>query len=96
MKRVKDNDVWSLFCPHECPGMDESYGEKFEELYTSYEKAGKARRVVKAQDLWFEILEAQTETGTPFMLFKDHANRKSNQKNLGTIKSSNLCTEIIE
>ena len=96
MQRVKDNDMWSLFCPHECPGLYDSYGEAFEELYTSYEKAGKARKVVKAQELWFEILESQTETGTPYMLYKDHANRKSNQKNLGTIKSSNLCTEIME
>lgn len=96
MQRVKDNDMWSLFCPHECPDLYDSYGEAFEELYTSYEKAGKARKVVKAQELWFEILESQTETGTPYMLYKDHANRKSNQKNLGTIKSSNLCTEIME
>ncbi len=96
MQRVKDNDTWSLFCPHECPGLADTYGDEFEALYTSYEKSGKARRVVKAQDLWFEILESQTETGTPYMLFKDHANRKSNQKNLGTIKSSNLCTEIME
>ncbi len=96
MQRVKDNDMWSLFCPHECPGLSDSYGEAFEELYTSYERAGKARKVVKAQELWFEILESQTETGTPYMLYKDHANRKSNQKNLGTIKSSNLCTEIME
>ena len=96
MQRVKDNDTWSLFCPHECPGMAEVHGEEFEKLYTSYELAGKARKVIKAQDLWFEILESQTETGTPYMLFKDHANNKSNQKNLGTIKSSNLCTEIME
>ncbi|MDZ7898452.1 MAG: ribonucleoside-diphosphate reductase subunit alpha [Arcicella sp.] len=96
MQRVKDNDTWSLFCPHECPGMADAHGEEFEKLYTGYELAGKARKVVKAQDLWFEILESQTETGTPYMLFKDHANNKSNQKNLGTIKSSNLCTEIIQ
>lgn len=96
MQRVKDNDTWSLFCPHECPGMADAHGAEFEQLYTGYELAGKARKVVKAQDLWFEILEAQTETGTPYMLFKDHANNKSNQKNLGTIKSSNLCTEIIQ
>ena len=96
MQRVKDNDTWSLFCPHECPGMAEIHGEEFEKLYRGYELAGKARKVVKAQDLWFEILESQTETGTPYMLFKDHANKKSNQKNLGTIKSSNLCTEIIQ
>jgi ribonucleoside-diphosphate reductase alpha chain len=96
MQRVKDNDTWSLFCPHECPGMADAHGAEFEKLYTGYELAGKARKVIKAQDLWFEILESQTETGTPYMLFKDHANNKSNQKNLGTIKSSNLCTEIIQ
>lgn len=96
MKRVKDNDVWSLMCPHECPGLSDVYGDEFEALYEKYEREGKARRTVKAQDLWFEIMESQIETGTPYMLFKDHANRKSNQKNLGTIKSSNLCTEIIE
>ena len=96
MQRVKDNDTWSLFCPHECPGMADAHGAEFEKLYTGYELAGKARKVVKAQDLWFEILESQTETGTPYMLFKDHANKKSNQQNLGTIKSSNLCTEIIQ
>ncbi len=96
MKRVEENDVWSLFCPHECPGLADCYGEEFEQLYTRYEREGRARRTVKAQDLWFEILESQTETGTPYMLYKDAANRKSNQKNLGTIKSSNLCTEIIE
>jgi ribonucleoside-diphosphate reductase alpha chain len=96
MKRVEDNDTWSLFCPHECPGLSDCYGDEFEKLYTRYEREGRARRTVKAQDLWFEILESQTETGTPYMLYKDAANRKSNQKNLGTIKSSNLCTEIIE
>ncbi|CCH55832.1 ribonucleoside-diphosphate reductase, alpha subunit [Fibrisoma limi BUZ 3] len=96
MKRVEANDVWSLFCPHECPGLADCYGDEFEELYTRYEREGRARRTVKAQDLWYEILESQTETGTPYMLYKDAANRKSNQKNLGTIKSSNLCTEIIE
>ncbi len=96
MKRVEDNDVWSLMCPNECPGLADCYGEEFEELYTRYEREGKVRRTVKAQDLWFEILESQMETGTPYMLFKDAANSKSNQKNLGTIKSSNLCTEIME
>lgn len=96
MKRVEDDDVWSLFCPHECPGLADCYGEEFEALYTRYEREGRARKTIKAQELWFEILESQTETGTPYMLFKDAANRKSNQKNLGTIKSSNLCTEIIE
>jgi ribonucleoside-diphosphate reductase alpha chain len=96
MKRVEANDVWSLFCPHECPGLSDCYGDEFEALYERYEREGRARRTIKAQELWFEILESQTETGTPYMLFKDSANRKSNQKNLGTIKSSNLCTEIIE
>lgn len=96
MKRVEDNDVWSLFCPNEAPGLAECYGDDFEKLYTKYEREGKYRKQVKAQDLWFEILEAQIETGTPYMLYKDAANKKSNQKNLGTIKSSNLCTEIME
>ncbi len=96
MKRVEDNDVWSLFCPHECPGLADCYGDEFEALYTRYEREGRARRTVKAQELWFKILESQTETGTPYMLYKDAANKKSNQKNLGVIKSSNLCTEIIE
>lgn len=96
MKRVENNEMWSLFCPNEAPGMADCYGEEFERLYEKYEKEGKARKQVKAQDLWFEILEAQIETGTPYMLYKDAANKKSNQKNLGTIKSSNLCTEIIE
>jgi ribonucleoside-diphosphate reductase alpha subunit len=96
MKRVEDNEMWSLFCPNEAPGLGDVWGEEFERLYEKYEKEGKARRQVKAQDLWFEILESQIETGTPYILYKDAANRKSNQKNLGTIKSSNLCTEIIE
>ncbi|MEY2792876.1 MAG: Ribonucleoside-diphosphate reductase [Bacteroidota bacterium] len=96
MKRVENNEEWSLFCPHECPGLADTYGEEFEALYQKYELEGKARKTVKAQELWFKVLESQTETGTPYMLFKDHANRKSNQKNLGTIKSSNLCTEILE
>jgi ribonucleoside-diphosphate reductase alpha chain len=96
MKRVEDNEEWSLFCPHECPGLADTHGEAFEALYHKYELEGKARQVVKAQELWFKVLESQTETGTPYMLYKDHANSKSNQKNLGTIKSSNLCTEIIE
>lgn len=96
MKRVENNEEWSLFCPNEAPGLADCYGEEFERLYEKYEKEGKFRRQVKAQDLWFEILEAQMETGTPYMLYKDAANKKSNQKNLGTIKSSNLCTEIIE
>jgi ribonucleoside-diphosphate reductase alpha chain len=96
MKRVENNEMWSLFCPNEAPGLAEVYGEDFERLYEKYENEGKFRKQVKAQDLWFEVLEAQIETGTPYILYKDHANRKSNQKNLGTIKSSNLCTEIIE
>lgn len=96
MKRVEADEEWSLFCPNEAPGLAECYGEEFERLYERYEREGRARKVVRAQDLWFEILEAQTETGVPYMLYKDHCNRKSNQKNLGTIKSSNLCTEIVE
>lgn len=96
MKRVEANEMWSLFCPNEAPGLADCYGEDFERLYTKYEKEGKFRKQVKAQDLWFEVLESQIETGTPYILYKDAANRKSNQKNLGTIKSSNLCTEIME
>jgi len=96
MKKVKEDVMWSLFCPNECPGLDETYGEEFEALYAKYEAEGKARRQVKAQDIWFAILESQIETGTPYMLYKDACNEKSNQKNLGTIKSSNLCTEILE
>jgi ribonucleoside-diphosphate reductase alpha chain len=96
MKRVESNGDWSLFCPNEAPGLADTYGDDFEKLYEKYEKENRARRKVKAQDLWFAILESQTESGTPYMLYKDHANRKSNQKNLGTIKSSNLCTEIME
>jgi ribonucleoside-diphosphate reductase alpha subunit len=96
MQRVENNEMWSLFCPNECPGLADVYGDDFERLYNKYESEGKFRRQVKAQDLWFEILESQIETGTPYILYKDAANKKSNQKNLGTIKSSNLCTEIIE
>ncbi|KAK9466741.1 ribonucleotide reductase [Lipomyces arxii] len=96
MQRVEENGDWSLFCPNEAPGLADVWGEKFEELYSRYEKEGRARKVVRAQKLWYAILEAQTETGNPFMLYKDACNRKSNQQNLGTIKSSNLCTEIIE
>src|SRR6185312_1906196 len=96
MKRVEENGDWSLFCPNEAPGLADCYGEKFEALYDKYEKEGRARKTVKAQELWFAILESQTETGTPYILYKDHCNKKSNQKNLGTIKSSNLCTEIVE
>jgi ribonucleoside-diphosphate reductase alpha subunit len=96
MKRVENNEMWSLFCPNEAPGLAEVWGEDFERLYEKYEKEEKFRKQIKAQDLWFEILESQIETGTPYILYKDAANRKSNQKNLGTIKSSNLCTEIVE
>ncbi len=96
MERVENNEDWSLFCPNEAPGLADCYGDDFVKLYTKYEREGKARKVVKAQDIWFEILESQIETGTPYMLYKDAANRKSNQKNLGVIKSSNLCTEIME
>ena len=97
MERVKDkNGKWSLFCPHECPGLSDVYGEKFKNLYESYEKNGKARKTINARELWFAILDAQMETGTPYLLYKDAANMKSNQKNLGTIKSSNLCCEILE
>lgn len=96
MQRVEAGGNWSLFCPHEAPGLHECWGAEFETLYTRYETEGRARRTVKAQDLWFAILDAQIETGTPYLLYKDSANRKSNQQNLGTIRSSNLCTEIIE
>lgn len=96
MKRVEQNEDWSLFCPNEAPGLSDCHGEEFERLYEKYEREGRARETIKAQELWFEVLESQIETGTPYMLYKDSANGKSNQKNLGTIKSSNLCTEIIE
>jgi ribonucleoside-diphosphate reductase alpha chain len=96
MQRVKENGEWTLMCPHECPGLSDTHSEAFEALYTRYESEGKGRKTIKAQDLWFKILESQIETGTPYMLYKDAANAKSNQQNLGTIKSSNLCTEIIE
>jgi ribonucleoside-diphosphate reductase alpha chain len=96
MKRVEEDGSWSLFCPNEAPGLQDCWGEEFEKLYAQYEKEGRARKTVKAQELWFAILDAQIETGTPYLLYKDAANRKSNQQNLGTIKSSNLCTEIME
>lgn len=96
MKRVEEDAHWTLMCPNECPGLFDTYGEEFEKLYESYENAGKGRKTVKARDVWEKILESQVETGTPYMLYKDAANRKSNQKNLGTIRSSNLCTEILE
>ncbi len=96
MKRVEEDGDWTLMCPHECPGLYDSYGEEFEALYTKYEQEGKGRKTIKARDLWNAILESQIETGTPYMMYKDAANKKSNQQNLGTIRSSNLCTEIIE
>ncbi|KQS50108.1 MAG: ribonucleoside-diphosphate reductase subunit alpha [Flavobacterium lindanitolerans] len=96
MKRVQEDSTWTLMCPNECPGLYDVYGEEFEALYTSYEEQGRGRKTIKARELWEKILESQIETGTPYMLYKDAANRKSNQKNLGTIRSSNLCTEIME
>jgi len=96
MKRVQEDSYWTLMCPNECPGLYDVYGEEFEKLYISYEERGKGRKTIKARELWEKILESQIETGTPYMLYKDAANRKSNQKNLGTIRSSNLCTEIME
>ena len=96
MKRVEEDGQWSLMCPHECPGLHEVWGDQFEELYTKYEKEGRAKKTIKAQKLWYAIIESQIETGTPYMLYKDSCNRKSNQQNLGTIKCSNLCTEIVE
>jgi ribonucleoside-diphosphate reductase alpha chain len=96
MKRLKEGQPWSLFCPNECPGLADTHSEEFEALYEKYESEGKAKKVVQASDIWMKILASQVETGTPYILYKDHANRKSNQQNLGTIKSSNLCTEIIE
>ena len=96
MKRVQAEGSWSLFCPNECPGLGDCWGEEFEALYTKYEESGKARKVVPAQKLWVAIMDSQMETGTPYMLYKDHANSKSNQQNLGCIKCSNLCTEIVE
>ena len=96
MKRVESNEDWSLFCPHEAPGLADCWGKEFESLYERYEAEGRARKTIKAQELWFAILDAQVETGTPYLLYKDAANSKSNQQNLGTIKSSNLCTEIME
>ncbi|WP_223551329.1 ribonucleoside-diphosphate reductase subunit alpha [Aestuariivivens sp. NBU2969] len=96
MKRVQEDGHWTLMCPNECPGLPETHSEEFEALYTKYEAEGLGRKTVKARELWEKILESQIETGTPYMLYKDSANRKSNQKNLGTIRSSNLCTEILE
>lgn len=96
MKRVEADQMWTLFCPNEAPGLSDVYGDEFETLYIKYEQEGRGRRSIKARDLWAAILDAQIETGTPYILYKDAANEKSNQKNLGTIKSSNLCTEIME
>ena len=96
MKRVEDDAMWTLFCPNEAPGLADCWGEKFEALYDKYEKEGRGRRTMRARDIWSKILDSQIETGTPYMLYKDAANSKSNQQNLGTIRSSNLCTEIIE
>jgi ribonucleoside-diphosphate reductase alpha chain len=96
MKRVQEDGEWTLMCPNECPGLADTHSEEFEALYTKYEAEGKGRKTIRARELWEKILESQIETGTPYMLYKDAANRKSNQKNLGTIKSSNLCTEILE
>ena len=96
MKRVEEDGQWTLMCPNECPGLFDTYGEDFDKLYIGYEKEGKGRKTVKAREVWEKILESQVETGTPYILYKDAANRKSNQKNLGTIRSSNLCTEILE
>ena len=96
MQRVKDDMMWSLMCPDECPGLSDVYGDEFVALYEKYEREGRYKKQMRAQDLWWQVLQAQIEQGTPYLLFKDAANRKSNQKNLGTIKSSNLCTEIVE
>ncbi len=96
MKRVEENGIWSLFCPNEAPGLSDCWGEEFEKLYTKYEREGKARKTIQARELWAAIIDSQIETGNPYMLYKDACNSKSNQQNLGTIKSSNLCTEIIE
>ena len=96
MKRVEEDTTWTLMCPNECPGLYDTHGEEFDKLYLKYEKEKKGRKTINARELWEKILESQIETGTPYMLYKDSANRKSNQKNLGTIRSSNLCTEILE
>eukprot|EP01035_Chromulina_nebulosa_P018017 gene18017-23656_t len=96
MKRVEENGMWSLFCPNEAPGLFDVWGEDFNRLYEQYEQSGLARKTIRAQELWFAVLTSQVETGTPYILYKDTCNAKSNQKNLGTIRSSNLCTEILE
>lgn len=95
MKRVIENSTWTLFCPNECPGLPDVWGEAFEKLYTEYEQTGRGRKTLKAREIWQAIVDSQIETGTPYMLYKDACNRKSNQQHLGTIKSSNLCTEIV-
>jgi ribonucleoside-diphosphate reductase alpha chain len=96
MERVELDEDWSLMCPHECSGLTETYGKEFRELYTSYEQQGKAKRTLKAREVWNKILESQIETGTPYILYKDSINEKSNQSNIGVIRSSNLCAEIVE
>ena len=96
MKKIKENEDWCLFCPNECPGLSDVYGEKFDALYHSYESEGREKCKLKARDLWFKILDSQMETGTPYLLYKDACNKKSNQQNIGTIKSSNLCCEIVQ
>jgi ribonucleoside-diphosphate reductase alpha subunit len=96
MERVKTDGLWTLMCPDECPGLSDVYGQAFKELYEKYEAEGKGRKAVKARELWFQVLDAQMETGTPYLLYKDACNQKSNQKNIGTIKSSNLCTEVVQ
>jgi len=96
MERVKADGQWTLMCPDECPGLSDVYGDEFKELYNKYEASGKGRKTVKARELWFQVMDAQMETGTPYLCYKDAANKKSNQQNVGTIKSSNLCSEIIE
>ena len=96
MERVKSDGQWTLMCPDECPGLSDVYGDEFNKLYCEYEKSDKTRQTMKARDLWFQILDSQMETGTPYLLYKDACNKKSNQKNIGTIKSSNLCTEIVQ
>ena len=96
MKKIKENEDWCLFCPDECPGLSDVYGDEFETLYHKYESEGREKHKMKARDLWFKVLDSQMETGTPYLLYKDACNKKSNQQNIGTIKSSNLCTEIVQ
>ena len=96
MRRIEQNGTWSLFCPNEAPGLFDVYGEEFDALYEKYEKSNLARKTIRAQELWFAVLNSQVETGTPYIMYKDACNSKSNQKNLGTIRSSNLCTEVVE